>query len=1244
LRPLEMPLRVLAAQVVLPEPAIGVLVKEAPAAMPAVEKWAILSPRVVAALAARRVAPFGEFAPSAAWLPRFGLATGAVSGLPGTGLEFLGYPAAVRSWHPRLLSPALDFTLRPGVEVLLPGLMVGTGVQGVASAASWMGWAMLPLRPPAAASAPAFEAPLPMAAFWYPRAPEAAVPSRSLARPGFELSPASRPVRSTTAAPLALGAQQRVAGELAELPPRLPVQRRERQLIAPKPMPPQAARILARRSAPQMAMPVAFPIQARAPVSAARAQAHLEKAPYAAAPPPRTLKGVRAPAPAEFGFTFPPAAIPGLGTMATVAGLRASEAALSHPTPVAGMHPGARLALPPVIVASSTLSLAGLMLPPPARRTALDACGSLDTELPSARKLLSAIEPAPQAPIVAHTFFPRPPEPVSATHGLPHSAYIGLAAAATGRRSRASAPALCAVPAPQPRLLEPARKLAWTALLSEAKPLASRITSLAGARRAWSSDWQRLNAAAPVVHGTVELLRLGRLAATSIEAASYLEPARRAPAPAAPAASQLAFAAHGVKRPAKRRIAARESLDEMPAFPSPPQASRPAPAAPRMLAVGFAGQDSRVPDLRAAEAPLLRQLEARRLGECPLGVGAQPRMRATPEMHRASIATAPVPLTFEIERATGWVPPLRRFLLGSAGLDRLAQLGARNLAGRAQGACRVEIAAAAPIEPASAPLGARHRLGASPAVARSGRALAGALQATPASIVAVSTHPAKLPAARRPGIDHWLASGSPFRLHNQARQRTSARTHEGWQALGQESGTLRFETAATRALGVRWPTATSFRFQHGRRPAAKSGTSVHVDPRAVVEFASPALTRPQSAGYTPLLSIRRLSKLAESRSRNDARTATRASRLGPVFRPAARPSRLPVFHLRLEKAHMPAGRSFYGFDIEDHDDHATAAIGSAYPAPLREPVPASAAFAVRSRRNLGLALFEPVVGGPRTGALRAAPGWAGFPFVQELCFIDAGIELLGMDFEAIAETHEPRWRSALKTASGFFRGVMLCIPGFIILSVSLTGCSASGGSFRQSIQSRAAIHVEHDFASGLEGWYGARDWAKNWSRDPQGFVRAGQLALYRPTLELTDYRLEFLVQIDGQGVGWAYRAADLQNYYATKLIVVAPGPPRRVALLRYQMVGGQAVQPLRIPLRIGLHNGRPYRIRQDVVGTDFTTSIEDEVIDFWTDDRLRSGGVGFFGDREDRPLLYWMKVTYHDDFWGKVCAMLAPGS
>jgi len=508
----------------------------------------------------------------------------------------------------------------------------------------------------------------------------------------------------------------------------------------------------------------------------------------------------------------------------------------------------------------------------------------------------------------------------------------------------------------------------------------------------------------------------------------------------------------------------------------------------------------------------------------------------------------------------------------------------------------------------------------------------------------VSTHPAELPAARRPAIDHALASAAPFRLRNQARQRTSARTHEGWQALRQESGRLRFETAATRALGVRWPTATSFRFQHGRRPAAKSGTSVHVDPRAAVEFASPALARPQSVGYTPILSIRRLSKLAASPSRNDTRTAGRVSHLAPVFRPAARPSRLPVFHTQLEKAHMPAGRSFYGFEIEDHNDHATAVIGSAYPAPLREPLPASAAFAVRSRWNLGLALFEPVVGGPHTGAPRAASGWSGLPFVQELCFVDAGIELLGMDFEAIAETHEPRWRSALKTASGFFRGVMLVIPGFIVLSASLTGCSASGGSFRQSIQSRAAIHIEHDFASGLQGWYGARDWAKNWSRDPQGFVRAGQLALYRPSLELTDYRLEFLVQIDGQGVGWAYRAADLQNYYATKLIIVAPGPPRRVALMRYQMVGGQAVQPLRIPLRIGLHNGRPYRIRQDVVGSDFTTSIEDEVIDFWTDDRLRSGGVGFFGDREDRPLLYWMKVTYHDDFWGKVCAMLAPGS
>jgi hypothetical protein len=75
-----------------------------------------------------------------------------------------------------------------------------------------------------------------------------------------------------------------------------------------------------------------------------------------------------------------------------------------------------------------------------------------------------------------------------------------------------------------------------------------------------------------------------------------------------------------------------------------------------------------------------------------------------------------------------------------------------------------------------------------------------------------------------------------------------------------------------------------------------------------------------------------------------------------------------------------------------------------------------------------------------------------------------------------------------------------------------------------------------------------------------------------------------------------------------------------------------------------LQIGRPYRIEEDVAGNNFTTSVEGEVIDSWADDRLRAGAVGFFGGPEDRPNVYWIKVTNNDDFWGKICGILAPSN
>ena len=75
-------------------------------------------------------------------------------------------------------------------------------------------------------------------------------------------------------------------------------------------------------------------------------------------------------------------------------------------------------------------------------------------------------------------------------------------------------------------------------------------------------------------------------------------------------------------------------------------------------------------------------------------------------------------------------------------------------------------------------------------------------------------------------------------------------------------------------------------------------------------------------------------------------------------------------------------------------------------------------------------------------------------------------------------------------------------------------------------------------------------WPKSWSYSADGFIHPGQLALYRPSVPLSDYRFEFMAQIESKSVDWVVRAKDADNYYALKFTVLQPGPRPLVAMTR----------------------------------------------------------------------------------------------
>jgi hypothetical protein len=198
-----------------------------------------------------------------------------------------------------------------------------------------------------------------------------------------------------------------------------------------------------------------------------------------------------------------------------------------------------------------------------------------------------------------------------------------------------------------------------------------------------------------------------------------------------------------------------------------------------------------------------------------------------------------------------------------------------------------------------------------------------------------------------------------------------------------------------------------------------------------------------------------------------------------------------------------------------------------------------------------------------------------------------------------------------------------------------------GDLIRLTIQRRAVYEMSDNFHAGLASWEG-KGFAKSWAYDKEGFVRPGHLALYKPSHDMSDYRMEFLTQIEHKSVGWVFRAEDEQNYYGMKLAVTEPGPRPLVALIRYAVVDGKRESHGEQPLQVMMHNNRPYRVSVDVKGNQFLTSIEGQVVDSWSDDRLKSGGVGLFSEGSEKARVYWLKVTKNSDFLGKLCSILVP--
>jgi hypothetical protein len=194
---------------------------------------------------------------------------------------------------------------------------------------------------------------------------------------------------------------------------------------------------------------------------------------------------------------------------------------------------------------------------------------------------------------------------------------------------------------------------------------------------------------------------------------------------------------------------------------------------------------------------------------------------------------------------------------------------------------------------------------------------------------------------------------------------------------------------------------------------------------------------------------------------------------------------------------------------------------------------------------------------------------------------------------------------------------------------------------QSSIGSRSGVRFTEDFTQRFDKWEGRRDPEETWSMDEAGFVVPGDLAIYRPSAKMADYRLEFLGGLERKALSWAYRVQDFDNYYVAKILITKPGSLPALSVERYAVIGGKE-GPHRInPISLTIRGQSMLRVSMNAYGPDFDIRIDGRIVDSWTDSRIETGGVGFFNAKGESSKISWMKVEYQYDILGRVCSWFA---
>jgi hypothetical protein len=193
---------------------------------------------------------------------------------------------------------------------------------------------------------------------------------------------------------------------------------------------------------------------------------------------------------------------------------------------------------------------------------------------------------------------------------------------------------------------------------------------------------------------------------------------------------------------------------------------------------------------------------------------------------------------------------------------------------------------------------------------------------------------------------------------------------------------------------------------------------------------------------------------------------------------------------------------------------------------------------------------------------------------------------------------------------------------------------------RLHLSERSQIDLFDDFSQGLDAWQSAGSRSMPWSYDKNGFVNVGALSLFEPSLQLTDYELDALVEIESKAVGLVFRADSPRNGQFVKLVARGSGPLRSLAVEHYALTAGRSSHPVVSLYPEQFPSDALYRVHLEVRGDSFALYIQGKLMAFWRDTHSRAGGVGLFCSPGEHARVAWVRVSHNVDTVGRLCSWL----